>query len=126
MEISLRRGMAGIALGFMVAGCGAGFADGVHSAPYALQDVGSVRVDGRRVALTVTVQNIGTHAVSLQAVSAKGTVRQTLHPAPNVPAGSRLNIPLNLQFYRDVPPAFSLVLDFGLAGTNTALVKTSK
>jgi len=103
-----------------------GQADGIHNAPFVLHDVDGAQMIGKRVTMSVHLHNIGTQGVKLQAVSAQGTVRQTLYPAPVVAAGARKTVNLDMQFYRDVPQAFSLVLDFGLDGTNTTLVRVSK
>jgi len=102
-----------------------GVADGVHNAPYILENARNALEANRIVTLSVSIQNIGSRPVALQAISAKGTVRQAMYPAPRIEAGARIVVPVELQFYRDVPNAFSLVMDYGLDGINTTLVKVS-
>jgi len=105
---------------------GAVFADGIHSAPFVLQDVVEVKLVGQQVQLNLKIENLGKQAVALQAVSAEGTVRQTLYPAPAVEAKQANTVALELQFYREVPHVFTLVMDYGLDGVNTTLVQLSK
>lgn len=119
-------GRVGAACAWVYVSCATAFGDGVHSAPFVLQDVTSVSVQNRRVLADVSLHYIGTQVVALQAVSAEGTVRQALSPVPTVAAGQRRVVTIDLQFYRDVPQAFSLVLDFGTGGINTTLVNILK
>lgn len=101
-------------------------ADGIHSAPFVLQDVVQANVTGKTVRLSVKIENLGNQTVALQAVSAEGTVRQTVYPAPQVGAKQAQSVALDLQFYRPIPDVFSLVMDYGLDGVNTTLVDLSE
>ncbi|WP_420862990.1 hypothetical protein [Algirhabdus cladophorae] len=105
---------------------GAALADGLHNAPFVLQDVKLAQRTGKIVTVSLKIENLGNAPVALQAVSAEGTVRQTLYPAPKVAASGATTVDVQMQFYRDIPQVFSLVLDYGLDGINTTLVQLSK